>query len=122
MGRIANDEAFMCEALQKAEAFYFNKFLSSLASYLTIHPSSCDVLTSSDLCWRIKKMSIDNSSEHRAETLIAQKAVGETNSRGNMTWLHCVLPRWVLWTTLIALVLHWMEDNCCKRVDSTVHL
>ena len=102
---IAYDEAFMCEALQKAEAFYFNKFLPSVALYLTIRPSSCDTVMSSDLCWRSRKLGADNSPDHITdhETVIAQKAVNRTNSTGNMT------------TELCSAKVDVMHDSVCNH-------
>ena len=88
--RIAYDETFMDESLQKAEAFYFNKFLPSIASYLIIQPSSCDIVMSkSVLCCRTRTMGTDNSHDYNTETMIAEKAVDGSNSAGNMTMKLC---------------------------------
>ena len=62
----------MGEALQKAEAFYFKKFLPSIASYLTIRPSSFNIVMSK------------NSHNHITQMPIAQKSIQGTNSKSNM--------------------------------------
>lgn len=67
-------------ALQKAEAFYFHKFLPSIVSFFTIQPLNCDIVLT---------LVTDNSHDHIPETLIVQKPAYRSNTTGNMTVKSC---------------------------------